>query len=171
MKITKSIFKHLSRLKNTLYRRFTMLLLKCQYGSQFQYKKFHFRRGFCVFVEDQGILKIGTNVFFNNDCSITVREKVTIGNNCIFGENVKIYDHNHKYKDADKLICEQGYSSKEVIINDNCWIGSNVIILKGVNIGKNSVIGAGVIVYKDVPENTVVICKQNNYQIKKNKRL
>ena len=86
---------------------------------------------------------------------------MTIGDHCIFGENVKIYDHNHKYNDLSMPIGKQGFSSKEIVIEDNCWIASNVIILKGVHIGANSVIGAGVIVYKDVPENSVVVCRQD----------
>lgn len=78
-----------------------------------------------------------------------------------FGENVHLYDHNHNYEEKDVLICNQGFSSDEIIIEEGCWIGSNVTILKGVHIGKHSVIGAGVIVYKDLPENSLTINKQN----------
>lgn len=59
------------------------------------------------------------------------------------------------------MICKQGFISDEIVIEDDCWIGSNVTILKGVHIGRHSVVGAGVIVYKDLPENSVTICKQN----------
>lgn len=138
-----------------------MFSLKLQYGKQFQAEKFHFRKGFSVFIEENGLLKIGKNVFFNNYCSITARQKISIGDNCIFGENVKLYDHNHKYKDGDKLICKQGFISDEITIDEDCWIGSNVTILKGVHIGKHSVVGAGVIVYKDLPANSITVCKQN----------
>ena len=86
---------------------------------------------------------------------------VKIGNDCIFGENIKIYDHNHNFKDKTKLISQQGFNTESVIIDSNCWIASNVIILKGVHIGSNSVIGAGVIVYKNVPANSVLVCKQD----------
>ena len=155
------ICKHLIRLKNTLYRRYKMFLWHIQYGDRINLKKFHFRNGFRIYLEENGILKIGKNTFFNNNCSITVRRQVEIGENCIFGENVKIYDHNHNFKDMNTLICRQGFSSAKIKIEDDCWISSNVIILKGVTIGKHSVIGAGVIVYKDVPCNSVLICKQN----------
>lgn len=156
----KTLSKHIMRLYNTIRRRLKIGLIKAQYGSKFKYQKFHFRKGFSVFIENDGIVSIGKNVFFNNCCSITAREKVVIGNDCIFGENVKIYDHNHKYSDS-KLIRLQGFSSEEIIIGEDCWIGSNVTILKGVKIGRHSVIGAGVIVYKDIPENSVVVCKQD----------
>lgn len=100
-------------------------------------------------------------MFFNHDCSITCEgSTITIGEGTIFGEGVKIYCHNHKYKDATRPIKEQGYSCAPVSIGKHCWIGSNVVILKGVSIGNNSVIGAGCVVYKNVAANTVVVNKQ-----------
>ena len=86
---------------------------------------------------------------------------IEIGNDSIFGENVHIYDHNHIYKDENIPVNSQGFTYGEVRIGNNCWIGSNVTILKGVTIGNHSVIGAGCVVYKDVPENTVIVCEQN----------
>lgn len=85
---------------------------------------------------------------------------ITIGDGTLFGESVKIYCHNHNYKYISRHIKEQGYSCASVSIGKHCWIGSNVIILKGVKIGDNSVIGTGCVVYKDVPSNTVMLNKQ-----------
>lgn len=166
MNLFRKVIKHCIRLNNTISRRLKMISLKCQYGNCFKYEKFHFRKGFHIYIEDGGSIFIGKNCFFNHNCSITARDKIFIGGNCIFGENVKIYDHNHKYRDKNKLISKQGFSSAPVVVNDNCWIGSNVTILKGVTIGENSVIGAGVIVYKNIPENSVVINQQDNVVIK-----
>ena len=105
---------------------------------------------------------IGKNVFFNHDCSITCSgSSVTIGDGTIFGENVKIYDHNHRYKDTTIPIKEQGYTSAPVKIGKHCWIASNVVILKGVSIGDNCVIGAGCVIFKDVPDGKVVVNSQN----------
>lgn len=154
------LIKHIIRLKNTVLRHMRMISLKMQYGSQIKLQKFHFRDNFKVYIEDEGILEIGKNCFFNNGCSITARKKISIGNNCIFGENVKVYDHNHVYKDLTKSVDKQGFVSSDVVINDGCWIGSNVVILKGVHIGSHCVIGAGVVVHEDIPENSVVFCKQ-----------
>lgn len=154
------LVKHIMRLKNTIARNWKMLKLHIEYGKRLSCKKFHFRDNFHIYIEDKGALYIGRNCFFNNNCAITVREYVSIGDNCIFGENVKIYDHNHRFRDVNCLICKQGYISSSVKIDDDCWIGSNVIILKGVHIGKHCVIGAGVIVHKDVPDNTLLVCKQ-----------
>ena len=104
------------------------------------------------------IVSIGNNCFFNNSCSITSLCSIRIGNDCIFGENVHIYDHNHNFKDSSELIRKQGFSSAPVIIGNNCWIGTNVVILKGVTIGNNCVIGAGCVVYKTIPDNSLLLC-------------
>lgn len=120
-----------------------------------------FRERFNLTIEKGGKINIGKNVFFNHDCSVTsVGAKISIGDGTLFGENVKIYCHNHCYKNALLSIKEQGFSSAPVNIGKNCWIGSNVIILKGVNIGDNVVVGAGCIIYQDIPAGSIVINKQ-----------
>lgn len=108
-----------------------------------------------------GKINIGEKVFFNHDCSLTCNGAgITIGDGTIFGEGVRIYDHNHQYKDTTRPIKEQGYTSAPVKIGRHCWIGSNVVVLKGVTIGDNCVVGAGCVVYKDIPEGSVVVCGQ-----------
>lgn len=119
-----------------------------------------FRRGFSLMLDKKAHVIIGENCFFNNYCSINAINRITIGKDTIFGESVKIYDHNHQYRDMHVLIKNQGYSSASVTIGQNCWLGSNVIVLKGVTIGDNCIIGAGCIIYKNVPNNTIVMCKQ-----------
>ena len=106
-------------------------------------------------------LTIGENVFFNNGCSITCLSEITIGNDCQFGENVKFYDHNHQYSKSNKLINLQGYTFGSIRIGNNCWFGSDVIVLKGVEIGDNVVIGAGCILYKSIPAGSIIVNKQN----------
>lgn len=92
---------------------------------------------------------------------MAAREGISIGNGTIFGENVKVYDHNHCYRDVAVPIKEQGFTSAPITIGSHCWIASNVVILKGMTIGDNCVIGAGCIVYKDVPTGTVLINRQD----------
>ena len=134
----------------------TKLKYKCYFGKGFKYGKFTCRKRFNVFVEKTGTITIGDGCFFNNDCSLNCHEKITIGNDCVFGENVKIYDHNHKFRDENTRIANQGFSIAPIHIGDNCWIGSNVTILKGARIGKHVVIGAGCIVDREIKDNSIV---------------
>ncbi|HIF9056735.1 TPA: acyltransferase [Photobacterium damselae] len=103
-----------------------------------------------------GKLKIRDNVFINSGVSINCQKEITIGNETIIGESVKFYDHNHIFNQK-RLIKEQGFSSKSITIGNNVWICSNVIILKGVSIGDNSVVSAGSIVKKDIPMDSIFI--------------
>lgn len=88
--------------------------------------------------------------------------KVEIGKNVITGPNVFIADYNHQYCDISKPIKFQGSQYKhneienEVVIGDDCWIGTNVVIVGNVKIGKHCVIGANSVVTKDIDDYCVV---------------
>ena len=105
-----------------------------------------------------GVLDIGENVYINSNCIFVSRKLIEIGNNTIFGPNVSIFDHNHKF---DKNGKKEGYKSKKIRIGKNCWIGSGAIILSGANIGDNSIIGAGCVIKGHIPPNTIVKTKEN----------
>lgn len=133
------------------------VLFRLYFGNRIDLGKgLFFKNNFYLTIDKNAKLKIGKNSFFNNGCSINVREKVSIGDNCLFGEGVKIYDHNHIFKYIPEPISQQGFKSKEITIGDNCWIGSNVVILKGVTIGSNCVIAAGTVVKQDVDSNCIL---------------
>lgn len=97
-------------------------------------------------------ITIGKNVFFNIGCSFQDRGGISIGDGTMIGMNVTIATLNHGLPLETRNVT---YPSP-VIIGDNVWIGSNATILPGVKIGDNSVVAAGAVVTKDVPENTVV---------------
>ncbi len=101
-----------------------------------------------------GTLSIGNDVFFNRNCIVVSREKIVIGNNCIFGPNVVIYDHDHRFDEHGAK--KEEYKTAPIIIEDNCWIGANAVILRGAHIGEGSVIGAGTIVKGDIPRYSLV---------------
>lgn len=83
------------------------------------------------------------------------RDSVTVGNGCIFGSNTFIYDHDHRFSKAG--VCKSEYSHSAVRIGDNCWIGANVVILKGTTIGDNCIVGAGTVLGGKIPSNSIVI--------------
>lgn len=87
--------------------------------------------------------------------------KITIGKNVMMGPKCSLFAENHNFSDESKSIKEQGVNQKGITIEDDCWIGSNVIILDGVTIGKGSVIAAGTLVSKDVPAGSLVMDKRN----------
>ena len=126
-------------------------------------KNVTWRRDFSVMIEKNGKLQIGKGCFFNNGCTIGVNKSVIIENGSIFGENVKIYDHNHRFADTTKSIKSQGFSNGMVHIGKHCWIGSNVCILKNADIGNNCVIGAGCVISEKIKDNTIV--RANNQYI------
>ncbi len=93
---------------------------------------------------------VGKNCFINYNCTILDNAKVTLGDNCLVAPNVSIYTAGHSlYPDSRALGYEYGV---EVVVEDNVWIGGGSIILPGVHIGSNTVIGAGSVVTKDVPD-------------------
>lgn len=114
------------------------------------------RHDFHVAIESNGKIDIGSNCFFNNNCSVNALEHVSIGDGTIFGADCHVYDHNHRFRSSDKSIKSQGYSVAPVHIGKHVWIGAGVIILKGITIGDNAVIGAGVVVDENVPSGCIV---------------
>lgn len=134
-----------------------IVLYKVLFGSCFSAGEgTTFRRFFNVYLEKGAAIQIGKGCFFNHGCSLNALEKIEIGDECIFGENVKVYDHNHRFADADIRIKDQGYTTAPVHIVNKCWFGSNVVILKGACIGNNCVIGAGCIIAQEIPNNSIV---------------
>jgi len=94
-------------------------------------------------------LSIGAHTFINYGTSITAYKEVRIGRHCLLGHHLRIVDRNeHGLQNRDVAP-----PAAAVVIEDNVWIGSHTIILPGVCIGRNSAIGAGSVVTKDIPAN------------------
>jgi acetyltransferase-like isoleucine patch superfamily enzyme len=96
-------------------------------------------------IDVSGKLTIGNKTYINPDSIIVCRHEISIGNNCAIGWRVTIMD--------DDLHSASSPSKKDrnIIIEDDVWIGANVLITKGVKIGKGSIIAAGTTVTKDIP--------------------
>ena len=109
-------------------------------------------------------IEIGNNFCANHNLLILDSAKVTFGENVFVGPNCGFYTSQHplNYKRRNRGL----EWAKPINIGNNVWIGANVIVLAGVTIGENSVIGAGSIVTKDVPPNTLSLgnpCKFIQY--------
>ena len=97
-------------------------------------------------------IKIGKNVFINHGCSFLDLGGITIEDEVLLGPKVNLITENHPVNPADR----KQLVAKPILIKKNAWIAANATILPGVTVGENSVVAAGAVVSKDVPDNTVV---------------
>ena len=104
----------------------------------------------------KGII-IGDNVGMGEFAYIGGAGGVIIKKNTIIGQYFSCHPQNHNFLDTTKLIRHQGTNCKGIFIGENCWIGTKVTILDGVEVGNGCVIGAGSLITKSVPENSIVI--------------
>ncbi len=100
-------------------------------------------------------IELGDNVYMNFNCVILDAAKVKIGSNTFIGPSAQIYTPIHPMNvEARNKGIE---TTSPILIGENCWLGGNVTILPGVTIGNNCVIGAGSVVVKDIPDNSVAV--------------
>lgn len=97
-----------------------------------------------------GRIEIGSNCSVNDYCVLYGHGGLTIGNDVRMATHTVIVAADHKFDDPDVLIREQGVDPKPITIGDDVWIGANVCILGGVEIGRGSVIGAGSVVAESI---------------------
>lgn len=106
---------------------------------------------YCVY--GQNIL-IGNHVYLNVLCTIVDCNEVHIGHHVMIGPGVQIYTAAHDLRAEARI---QGWEvAKAIVIEDNVWLGGSAILLPGVTIGRNAVVGAGAVVTRSVPANVVV---------------
>ncbi|OXA92261.1 hypothetical protein B0A66_10510 [Flavobacterium hercynium] len=103
---------------------------------------------------------IGDNVSIQKDCHIGAINKIFIGNNVLIASKVYISDHSHGKINSEAILLAPAqrklFSKGPVIIEDNVWLGEGVVVLPGVTIGENSIVGANAVVTRSMPKNSVV---------------
>ena len=140
-----------------LVQSFENMHIKIENAGRLKIGNYNQSRGYGYIGVHSGTLIIGDHCFFNINSSITCVESIKIGNNCKFGNNLVIVDHDHNFRGT-----EPEFVSSPICIGNNVWCGANVVILKGTKIGDNCVIGAGTIVDEEVPNNTILVSKKDN---------
>ena len=98
-------------------------------------------------------LRVGRNVFINQNCTVYDLGGVDIADDVMIGPNVSIITSGHPIEPSQR---RAAVVAKPIVIESNVWIAAGVIIIGGVTVGENSVVAAGSVVTQDVPPNTLV---------------
>ena len=144
--------------------------------------KFLFYLGKSAIIEDYAVVNnilgdvvIGENSLIGLRC--TVIGPVEIGNDVLLAQNIVLSGQNHGYEDITISIREQKSIIDKITIKDRAWIGANAVIVAGVTVGVHSIVAAGSVVTKDVPDYTIVggnpakILKQYDHDSKEWQRI
>ncbi len=151
-------------LYNLIGKRLPVSYSKIQVGQ----KKIRALCGKCILASCGKNVNIERNATFSSKVTLGDHSGIginaSIGGTCHIGDNVMmgadciIYTRNHRFDDITVNMNEQGFmEEKPVYIGDDVWIGGRVTILPGVHIGSHSIVGAGAVVTKDVPEWAIVV--------------
>lgn len=96
-------------------------------------------------------IRIGNNVFVGRGCEFNICHSLRVGDDCLIGSGCKFIDAKHGTIVSDEPMNRQSRSSAPIILEEDVWLGVNVVVLKGVVIGRGAIVGAGAIVTKSVP--------------------
>ncbi|MGI8760108.1 MAG: acyltransferase [Jatrophihabitantaceae bacterium] len=105
-----------------------------------------------------GVITIGTGTILNLGVMVAALNRVEIGAHCMLANSCLVTDANHRFDDPDRPVPWQGFTSNgATIIEDNVWLGANVVVTSGVRIGQRSVIGANSVVTADIAPFSVAV--------------
>lgn len=113
-----------------------------------------------IYFKYDGIWQSGPSIlikdenFIGRGCEFNIKKGIQIGNNCLIGSGCKFIDHDHGIN-LYTLIKAQPCKEEIISIGDNVWLGTNVIILKGVRINNGAVVAAGAVVNTSIPTNEI----------------
>jgi acetyltransferase-like isoleucine patch superfamily enzyme len=109
-----------------------------------------------TFDQPGAFIRIGNNVGIGEFAYLGGAGGLEIGDDCIVGQYFSCHPENHITEETNKLIRHQGVIRKGITIGQNCWIGSKVTILDGVEVGDGCIIAAGAVVTKSFPQNSII---------------
>lgn len=124
-------------------------ILRMDNNSKLNVDSFSFMYGADVIVFEGAELSLGHNSFINSDCKIRCHKRIVFGNDCAIS-------HDFTAMDGDGHFLNGRKDDQEIIIGNHVWIGSRVMVLKGVKIGDGAIVAAGSIVTHDVPPKCLV---------------
>ncbi len=107
--------------------------------------------------QENGHIIIGESTYIGPYVCMAGPGFIKIGRDCMIASHSSLYANNHIFSDPNIPFKEQGVTTKGIVIEDDCWLGTGVRVLDGVTIGKGSVIGAGSVVTKDIAPYSVAV--------------
>lgn len=96
-------------------------------------------------------------IYTDINAYVTIYGKVTLGRYNMIGPHVMLAGGSHNFEDTSIPMRFQGGTTKGIILEDDIWIGANVVVLDGVRIGQGAIVGAGAVVTKDVEPYAIVV--------------
>lgn len=115
-----------------------------------------FRRGFVCEISGDGRVEIGAGSVFTSHALVQCTTSITIGERCMFGQALLMADGNHRFRDLDTPMLDQGYDYRPIVVEDDVTVTTKCTII-GARIGKRSVIGANSAVVSDIPPYSVAV--------------
>jgi len=115
-----------------------------------------FRRGFRLeLAEGYSEVSIGAGTAFTYEVVIQCGRRIDVGERCFFGQATMIVDGDHRFRDLDRPVGEQGYDMRPVAIADDAWVAAKCTVMAGV--GTRTVVGANSVVTRDLPAYVVAV--------------
>jgi acetyltransferase-like isoleucine patch superfamily enzyme len=103
----------------------------------------------------EGEVRIGAKTVLGQECTVSSFQHVSIGRECVIADRVMFIDFDHGIVEVERPIRLQGIYKRDVRVGNNCWIGYGACLLRGVEVGDNSVLGTYAVVTKDIPDNAI----------------
>jgi acetyltransferase-like isoleucine patch superfamily enzyme len=110
----------------------------------------------CKIRVHEGEVSIGAKTVIGQECTISAYQRVSIGRECILADRVMLIDFDHGVVEVERPIRVQGIYKRDVSVGHNVWIGYGACVLRGVQIGDNSIVGTNAVVTKSAPDNAVL---------------
>lgn len=107
-------------------------------------------------IRGRGRLRVGDHSSINSGVIFGLTGDLTLGRHVLVGDRVSFRTADHEFSDPDQPILHQGERYAPIVVEDDVWLGANVVVLRGVRIGRGAIIGANAVVTRDVPAMAIV---------------
>lgn len=150
------ILVSLLRRINRRLRKISRYLINFDLNKRIQKKKGKVAFGTNIVLSGEDNLEVGQNVHIGSNSFLRCEGGLRIGDNVIISRNLMLYTLSHNHN-GSRLPFDDTYRKREVIIEDNVWIGTNVLITPGTTIGEGSIIGMGCVLNGEISPRSIVV--------------